>query len=89
MDGGIGANEWIPVEGQRWIAEPEQKDGAALTVEAEVWNPGGILATFSYLREPEGKVASQCRMHGMYSSRRLPIYVREAAMAHALEPCKA
>ena len=49
--GAIGANEWMPIEEQHWIAEQEQKKGAALLVEANTWSYRGTFATIPYLRE--------------------------------------
>ena len=81
----LGANDWIPVEEQHWIAQQEQIEGAAQLVVVETWNLGGQFATFSHLREPRGEVKTQCRFNGTYRGRGYPIHIREVAVAHALE----
>ena len=59
--------------------------GPALIVEVEPREIGKSLAALPYLRRSEGRVRTQCWIHGVREGERIPIYFREVALAHALE----
>ena len=82
MVGTAGANEWMPIDVQHWVAEQEQIEGQTLVAEVETRNIGGGDA--EYLREPNGRVATQFRFRGIYRGSGAPMYIREVAVAHAL-----
>ena len=83
--GALNDCTWIGLKEQQRIEEQIVDAGNTLQVEVDVRRLESVFVLISYMRDPAGEVCMQGVFLGECQGDGVPVFFREAAIAHALE----